>query len=168
MKYIQHITLNTGHTSRSPIKDVDPAVRASLRPLIQQAKDGHRVTLPSGKPTCTLKGASHGRCVLLNVAGPPLPQNVAAGSGQGMPVPLVEIGIAPHSRCGNVLWSHMHDFASMLGLSVATDRDRCPSEPWVAALVLPSLQFHVETAVWLGDLERSLAWAWLEKRKHMH
>src|SRR5690606_15382947 len=71
---------------------------------------------------------------------------------------LVSIGVAAHSRCGASLWRMMHDSPYPLATS-AEDR---PPEPWIAARIEAGLALYPEAANWLGDMERCLAWAWIE------
>lgn len=47
---------------------------------------------------------------------------------------------------------------------VATDPERCPPEPWVAALLQPGAAFAGREAMMVfGDFERCLGWAFIER-----
>lgn len=47
--------------------------------------------------------------------------------------------------------------------SVPLAEVECPGEPWCAVRLEPGIALYPETAHWLGDFERCLAWAWLER-----
>lgn len=135
-----------------------------LRPLLRRALTGEHAPLPGDlqPPGCTLTVGATGRCIAVTVWGPTLSRDAVADAPSG-PVPIAEVGIAVHSRCGARLWRSLHDLAERTGAPVATDRHRCPPEPWVAALLYPSGMIYRDAVHWLGDLECRLAWAWLEE-----
>ena len=160
--FVRHITLTTGHVRDSLPDEVPNDTRARLLPLIERALTGEHTPVPSPDVPITLTGGAHGRCVSLTVWGPPLSRIAFPDADESAPSPIVEVGIAPHSRCGAVLWRALHDTAARLNIEVRTDIARCPPEPWVAALLYPGISVYPEAAHWLGDLERCLAWAWVE------
>jgi hypothetical protein len=41
-----------------------------------------------------------------------------------------------------------------------------PQTPWCAAKLMPGLSAYPAAAMWLGDMERCVAWAWIEKWKN--
>lgn len=165
-RYIRRITLTTGHVRDSYRTEVGPGIVEALRPLIERALTGEHVQIPGVQPVHTITGGAHGRCVSLTVWAPPLSPLAfpAARDVADRPVPIVEIGIAPHSRCGAVLWRSLHEMGERFGGGVATDPERCPPEPWVAALLYgPLAEIYLDSMEWLGDFERCLAWAWVER-----
>ncbi len=163
MTHIHHITLTTGHARRSLREEVGPDIRSGLRPLIERALLGERVLLPAGDPPCWITGGVEGRCISLTVWGPPLSRAAFPRADEAAPVPLAEVGIAPRARCAPRVWRSLHELARTTGVQVATDPDDPPPAPWVAALLLPGIGIYPEAAHWLGDLERCLAWAWVEE-----
>lgn len=156
--YIHHVTLDSAHVRRSPRSEVADDVVDLLAPLIQRAVTGEHATLPAPVGGYTLTGGVHGQCCALTVWGP---DPVAGGRRGDERVPLVTIGIAPHSRCGSVLWRSMHDDDARW---LATSPDHVPPEPWCAVRIEPGAAAASETMAWLGDLERCLAWTWIERR----
>lgn len=130
--YIRHITMTTGHARDSLPGEVAAPVRAALRPLIRRALTGEHAPVPGNlePPGCTLTGGAAGRCISLTVWGPPLSPAAFPGAPDSH-VPIVEVGIATHSRCGATLWHRLHDLAGRLGITVATDRDRCLGWAWL-------------------------------------
>jgi hypothetical protein len=155
-RYLRHVTLTTGHVRDSRRDEVHDDVIAALVPLLDRALTGEHVPIP-GATACTLTGGVHGRCVALTVWGPPV---------DGHAVPIVTIGVATHSRCGAHLWRSLHARSS-IHTPVVTLVDQVPPEPWCAALLEPGSLIYPEAMGWLGDLERCLAWAWLERYEAM-
>lgn len=150
-RYVEHITLATGHTRRSPRSEVADEVVTALACSLRAAIAGAQVPVPYVTPRCTLTATGEGRCLVATVWG--------GGDDRGRPVPLVTIGVATHARCGGQVWRLLHDHAL---LPPRTDRDRQPPAPWCAARLEPGVALHREVDDWIGDYERCLAWAWIE------
>lgn len=151
MRYVEHVTLATGHTRRSPRSEVADGVVQAMAFGLRRAVTGDRIDVPYvDDPPCTMTATGEGRCLIATVWGPEY---------EGQPVPLVTIGVATHARCGGPAWRLLHDHAL---LPSQTDRDRQPPVPWCAARLEPGVALHPSVAGWIGDYERCLAWAWIE------
>lgn len=164
-RWVYHVTMNTGHVRRSPRSEVSDGVIEMMLPLVDRALKGEHVPIPGDlePPGCTMTGGASGRCMSLLVAGAPLSQEAFPQAPVGKPVPIVEVGVAEHSRCGAKLWRALHEMARNTGTRVSTSEDRCPPEPWVAALLLsPGAAIYSDAMQWLGDFERCVAWTWIE------
>lgn len=161
MRDLEHITLNTGHTRRSPRSEVGPGIVEALRPILERALTGTPTPIPPGQGY-TLTGGVRGRCASFTVWSRSL--LIWPEDDQAQRAPVVEIGVAGHSRCGAPLWRTLHALAARLDLPVKTDPGRCPPEPWCAALLYPGAVLAPDAMDWLGDFERCLAWAWLASR----
>lgn len=150
-RYIWHVTLNTGDTRRSPRSEVSDEAVIVCRDLIDRATAGAEPRIPGQDATLTM--AAEGRCALATVWA--LADHA----------PLVTIGFAAHSRCAPRLWEILHDPASRMPQQppIATRIGERPDAPWCAARIEIGLALHVEDAHWLGDFERCLAWAWIER-----
>lgn len=151
-KHIAHVTLTTGHVRLSPRHEVDDAVVAALRPLIEEVVSGRTVPIPV--PGYSITGRTSGedgagRCLSVIVWGERL-----------QPEPICTIGIAAHSRCGARLWRKLHEVTTR---PAVTDPGRQPTALWVAAALQTGLERHADALVWLGDFERCLAWAFIER-----
>lgn len=154
-RYLEHLTIDTGDQRRSHRHEVGDEIVALLRPLLDRAAAGERVDVPGDvRPRCVLTGARGRNSALLvtvsaiDAPAVPLPEHLA-----GRPVPLVSVGIAPSSRAADEVWSAM----------TRRDRDdRTPSAPWCAVRIHPTLALYPDASAWLGDLERCIAWAWIE------
>jgi hypothetical protein len=130
-EYLLHITLDTGHARRSLRSEIDPGVLASVRAMLL----ADRFDMPFGH-TCVVVSRSPG-CIELEV--------LAADDR-----PLLRIGVARADECG-ALWQRLG------GGSMLT-----PPGPWCAArLHMRAVAEHLESAVWLGDFERCVAWAFV-------
>jgi hypothetical protein len=145
-RYVQHVTLDTGHVRRSPRSEVRDDIIELLDGWIGRMLAGEAV--PAGDIGIVLTAQARGRCLLIEVA-----------DARSLD-PLATIGVGVHSRCGAPLWRELHADAR----PTATAAERPPPEPWVAARLRPDIVHHVGVADVLGDLERCLAWAWIERR----
>lgn len=122
--------------------------------------------LPIHATDCALTAAAYGRCLLATIWGPPREPGATHQRGHVLtlaggvqpPQALATIGVATHSRCGSHLWRELHD---MPGWPAATDRAECPPEPWCGVQLEYAIALQSDTAAWLGDFERCLAWAWV-------
>lgn len=153
-RHVLHVTLQTGHTRKSPRSEVADEVVEMLRPLLERALRGERVPIP-GQPGYTMTGGAQGRCCMVTVSGQ------VRDTARPEPVPVVSIGVAAHSRCGAYLWRLLHERAD---LRYATDPGRVPPEPWVADRIDVGAALLPEAMHWTGDLSRCLAWTWIELR----
>lgn len=148
-RYLQHVTLTTGHVRPSTRDEITPEALVYCRGLLS------RVLAPDALPQVilpalgdyTLTGRASGRCLVAIVH--------AGGSQE----PVATIGVAGHSKCGAWLWRELHTWGQV---PVVTDPARCPAEPWVAVALDTGALTHRDTLDWLGDFERTLAWAWLD------
>lgn len=42
-------------------------------------------------------------------------------------------------------------------------KDAAPAPPWCAVRLYPALNLDLDAARWLGDLERIVAWGWIDR-----
>lgn len=151
--YIHHITLTTGYTRRSYRSEVDASLMAPLQTLLSEALAAGRDGVAILDTGCTMTCAAQGRCLGISVFGPPV---------EDMPALIAYIGIAPRARCGATLWRGMHHYFGS-GM-VETIPDSLPPAPWCGAVLHVGAQLYPDTMDWLGDYERCMAWAWLERQ----
>lgn len=137
-RFLRHLTIDTGHVRDSYRAEVGDEVVAVLRPLLDRADAGERVPIPGTDPPTHMR-AQRTRDRGLRVW-------LEAGDD-----PLVDIAIAPSSLSGAVLWS------------VLEQSGPPPSAPWCAVALRGGLMSHPQAMGWLGDLERCLAWAWIDR-----
>lgn len=131
-RYIWHETIQTQHTRRSYLSEVDPSVLETVRNWLK----ADRFELPDGYECVITYRATH--CLQAEVYTP---------TG----VRLVEIGVADHPRCGQPLW-----------VRLGGAEDARPEEPWCVASIDPQgAVADPEAYKWVSDFERVLGWAWL-------
>ena len=153
-RYIQYVTLSTGHARRTARSEVSDHVVAQMRPLLVRALAGEYAPLPGIARGYTMRGARYGRCCTVTLYAP------ASESARPRLVPMLTIGVAEHSRCGARLWRYLHETAT--GLVPVTSPDRTPPEPWVADRIEIGAALHVDAMHWTGDWSHCVAWTWLE------
>jgi hypothetical protein len=147
-QYLWHVTLNTGHGRRSYADEVAPDIRAALRPILDDAL-----------------AAGDARAIVPYLSGISLQANTAAGHliatvwDDDGDWPLVTLAVARKSLGAPRLWAMMHEGYQDL----ATNRADVPHAPWCAVRLEPSLPLRLDATSWLGDFERCLAWAWLDR-----
>lgn len=150
---LRHVTLTTGHVRDSDLAEISDEALVICRELIARATAGEvaeSVPIP-GADGYHLTGRAAGRCLVLTV------WHEAAHD------PIATIGVAGHSRCGARLWRELHRWGQT---PVVTDPERCPAEPWVAAVLDIGIVEHQDAVHWLGDFERCLGWAWISRSDH--
>lgn len=171
-RYIEHLTLTTGHTRRCWRQEVADDVLAMLRPLIDRAvSTGRHVPLPDVvSPRCTITAVtSRGRALMVSiwapaVDGPDTKPDKMSGQMSGRmhrftgPTPLVTLGVAPTSLAGAELWRQMVPG----GGEEQVPRPAAPAVPWCAVKIYDTAALWPEAMSWLGDFERCLAWAWVQ------
>jgi hypothetical protein len=148
-RYLHHLTLSTGHVARTLRADVSAEALAACRALIDAALAEGIQPVP-GVDGYLLEAAYHGgRCLVVHVRAAPSTL-------------LVSVGIAAHSRCGAALWRAI---TTSPGAPPGAERRQCPPEPWCTVQLMPGMGTPegLAAAPWLGDLERCLAWAWIDR-----
>lgn len=155
-KHLHHLTITTGHSRRYHRHEVAPHVLAGLRQLLRDAlppgRDTGRIELDMIEPAGHwLRLTRYGRCLLATLM-------------HADDMPLVTFGVATHSRCGATMWRHLVDGATLAAeaLERPPDPRRAPQKPWCAARLEAGIAYMPDSAEWAGDLERCLAWAWMD------
>lgn len=146
-KHLNHITLSTGHTRRSPRAEVGDDTIKALRPWLKAALIADRpapLPGPLGQrdgfaASCWIdKGAL--RCTIVDDEG----------------LELLTFGIAARSRQSGELW------ASLAAQYGTPEPMAAPGTPWCAVALLPGYAKQHGVSAWAGDFERCLAWTWLD------
>lgn len=148
-QHIHHLTIQTGHTRRSWRHEIEPSALMGSAALLEAALRNGRVDLPVEPAGHCLRVTGEGRCMVATVYHDELP--------------LVTFGVASHSRCGAGLWRILCSGAIVAEGGCHLDPDRAPQEPWCAARLEIGITLMPDSASWLGDLERCIAWAWLDR-----
>ena len=143
--YINHLTISTGHSRRSPRAEVGDDTLTWLVPWLRKAV---ALGTPQPLPVAALARYS----LLAQVEDGALLATLYAGPD----APLVTIGVAQRSRQAATLWNKMITAFGAPGLER-------PAEPWCAVALHAALLDHPGAGEWLGDFERCIAWAWITR-----
>lgn len=142
-----HYTLNTGHIRSSPRSEVrDDAVQSMLHLLLPGR---HEMPVPG----FNLLAHINGTALLVQVFSDELP--------------AVTFGVAPDAAAAAYAWPHLEkaylDLGDLPGFRTNDlELPRKPAHtPWVAAMLI---FVSPEEALWIADMERCMAWAWVEKK----
>ncbi len=140
-----HYTLNTGHTRQSPRSEVTDATIADVRPML---RDGVHVLVFAGYTLRTTAGKCSWLATLHDTDGP-----------------LVAFGVTDSDEGAEELWPPLEQLYLDLTDKPPFSRidwqppNRPASLPWLACVIVGAPLPH-----WAADLERCLAWGWLESR----
>lgn len=151
LMYLNHITLTTDHLRRSPRAEVSGETIARMSPWLEALiASGESAPLPvSSLSDYSAHAAVQDGALIITISGP---------QALGTP-PLVSMGVAKRSRHGAAVWPLMTG-PSMPPIAPGVAR---PAEPWAAVAIWPTAALCPDAGEWLGDLERCIAWSWLER-----
>ena len=149
--YLNHITLSTGHTRRSPRAEVAQDTIKALSPWLKACMD-----YVDPYPLPGLLGARDSFVMSASVEGGGLVCHV----GHQVDGPLVTFGIAARSRQSGELWAWLCAQYGSREALVA------PATPWCAVALRPAYLVQHGVSAWIGDFERCVAWTWLESSKN--
>lgn len=145
--FINHVTIDTGNTRKSPRSEVTNDVVKLLKKWLSSSKPIKMPGAPDGSfvnqiPCCA------GFTALITPRGRSLIVSVLHHFR-----PCVTFAVAPDSTSGAKMWE------------VLDGKQNPPQAPFCAVRfeVGMGLMPH-EDLMWLGDFERSVAWAWLERK----
>ena len=145
VRFINHVTLSTGHLCQSLRTDIDDTVLARLAPWLSTALAvGVAVPLPSPFVNYKARATHEGGALLCTV--------LAADD-----TPMAIFGVVLHSRAALDVWS------MLVAQFDAADGLKCPAPPWCAVNVFSGVPQHVDALEWLTDFEQFVAWAWVER-----
>lgn len=170
---MEHLTLDTGHSRHSPRDEVDQAVLSwcqdrLLPGLADQAhaRVADPVRLPRDLRTYGVTLARAERGLVATAWG-------LRDDDPEARLPLATWWVAPDPETATDLWplvcQHYDRAAAqhyvLTGREAAPIPDRPATMPWcVVALEVGIAYLPAATSIgWLGDLERCLAWAWIDQ-----
>ncbi|MFN0167826.1 MAG: hypothetical protein ACKV22_15470 [Bryobacteraceae bacterium] len=129
-----HLTLNTGHSSKSLRTEVDE----NIVEIVSQRLADDAFDLPGGY-----------RCVLTHRTSKSFEAELQTKGG----AKLVSMGFAAEPSTGAAVWDRL----------VAADEPQPPTVPWLAIRLHQGLAGDTTATSWLDDFERCLAWAFLDR-----
>jgi hypothetical protein len=147
------VTITTGHRRLSPRHEVSDTVLPTVASLLHEALAGGQPVIPVRGSPCRLLATADGELLVCSVW--------TTGA------PLVTFAVAPdgQSAGGRNLWEDLHATALPVRLWQwpKTAASMPPIGPFCAVRLELGLALNPESSVWLGDFERCVAWAWLER-----
>lgn len=148
LKYINHITISTGHVARTSRADVTDETIKALSPWLKACMayiNPYPLPGPLGTRDGFVMAASIERGGLICHVG---------HQDDG---PLVTFGIAARSRQSGELWAWL---CAQYG---SRDALTAPSVPWCAVALHPAYMLQHGVSAWMGDFERCVAWTWIDE-----
>ena len=139
-----HVSLNTGDARLAPREEAAPEMIERLRPLTA-----------AGGP---IPGARGYAIDIERVAG-----GAAVFTVTHRHAGLVTCGLAWTKVGARGLWPELTNMYKQV-YEADAKAEKPNVTPWLAVLVLPPVLFGHSSAEWLGEFERSFAWAMLDER----
>lgn len=146
MKYLYHVTLQTGHMRKSLRSEVDSELMNQLNEIFEKSVD--KPTTLEFNPTYSVRStaATEGYFITLK------------GNKKGKQIPILTLGVSLDSY---VPWDLLHD-PNTLSLPIKTKREDKPPLPYLADRLEVGAAYFYEALSWTGDFSRCMAWAALE------
>lgn len=139
-----HLTMNTGEVRLSTRSEVVNDVLAMLQPM-----------LTPGLHTLPMHGG-------YSLEVPIVPEGWWGTLYQAGQIPIATIVVAAHTEEGAAMWLRLRRYYQELRHYLRLER--CPEvperAPWAAVISMTPTSVE-----WLGELERSLAWAYITRRR---
>jgi hypothetical protein len=161
---MHHLTITTGDTRWSPRDEVDQRVLALCQDAILPALlAGQRARIPRS-PAYYLTGGMQAAALAVTCW-------VDEGTQR---IPIVTWWIAGDQVAASiwdtVILPHCRRMAALHPGSSMPTVQRPASTPWVAAWLEVGSAIDPTPLVWIADLERCLAWAWIDhlRQEHRH
>ena len=153
-RYINHLTLTTGHCRRSPRSEVTDETLALMRPWLSAAiATTEPISLPVDELSHFSAVAIHEVGLVVTLYGPIGP-HIPGKPHKGDKAPIVTFGVAERSRESAVLFAKLEKHFGRCAVSR-------PEVPWCAVALHDNLAAFTEALDWIGDFERCVAWAWI-------
>lgn len=143
MKFINHITLNTGHIRKSYVREVDKKLYFVLKRIHQESLE------PDGSKLFdkyTLKSTVAASATIATIF-----------DSEGIPVLTT---LCTKSKEHN-FWEDLHDTSSA---PLATQRSQPISTPYIADRLEVGAMFNLDALKWTGDFSRCFGWLCLYPR----
>lgn len=147
--FIDHLTMTTGHRVRQDRSGVSDGAIAVMAPWLKSAAASGKPVLIPGLDGYQAKVLSQDGALVVSVYSPD-PQ-------VGRAPPLTTFGVAMRSRHASQLWDML-----MQQPDVRQDLQQ-PGVPWLASVPYAALAKDFSAARWMGDFERTCAWAWVTR-----
>lgn len=147
--FIDHLTMTTGHRVRQERSDVSDGAIAVVAPWLRAASAKDEPMFIPVLDYYKAKVVSHDGALVVTVYGP--------DPDIGRAHALCTFGVAVRSRHAQALWEML-----MQQPGIRPDLQQ-PGAPWLASVPYASLLTDLDAARWMGDFERTCAWAWVTR-----
>ena len=160
MMYLTHITLTTGHQSRSERADIDDATLALLAPWLDTLlATGDTPPLPVAPLAhFSASAAQQDGALILTLFAPAGPHTPGQPATAGRLIPMLTMGVAQRSRHAAALWP------LLVAQHGTVARLREPGTPGLAVVPHPSMPAYRGDIAWMADFEACVAWAWIIRK----
>jgi hypothetical protein len=147
-RHLEHVTLDTGHTRRSPRSEAADEVVRGLAAGLDRA-----IATKAREPVPGFALFSYNVTALGGAAIFTLWREAA---------PVVTFGVAANAKDSAKLWRLLHQGGAG---KHATNPERPPAAPWIGArMEAGAASTPHDDLLWIAKFERSLAWAFIERR----
>ena len=147
LEYINHITLNTGHSRRTYPHEIDKGLYFKLKKLLRDSFSPEGAKLDD---IYYFKSSTGGGQEMITTL---------YGFSQEKPIPILTTGIS--AKTNGYLWGLLHGDDSF---GLVTNKDALPSVPYIADRLEIGSMFLPEALQWTGDFSRCIGWTFLEPR----
>ncbi|MDO5621894.1 MAG: hypothetical protein Q4G24_10535 [Paracoccus sp. (in: a-proteobacteria)] len=142
MRYLNHITMTTGHLMQQHRRDADADAIARVSAMLDSALIGGRPEVLDG----TILKATH--------FGPHLLATLCLGVA-----PIITTGVAKRPRAARRFWG---DLITTATVPVTVTADDMPAPPWIADRIEAGAMHRPDILQWTGSWAAVLGWAWME------
>jgi hypothetical protein len=147
-RHLEHVTLNTGHTRRSPRSEAADEVVRGLAVGLDRA-----IATKAREPIPGFALFSYSVTALGGAAMVTLWREAA---------PVVTFGVAADAKDSAKLWRLLHQGGAG---KHATNPERPPAAPWLGVrMEAGAASTPPDDLLWLANFERCLAWTFIERR----
>lgn len=151
---LEHITLNTGRSRISYRSEVEDKVIDIMISMIDKLQDEDMIQIPDIEEVFTFSIRNQANTLVATVWFP---------KKSGDPRPISSFGVADGcTEPGIKLWKNLHEMAVPNPIKMTR---ACPDGPWCAARLDIGTNMCPAAMEWMGNFERCLAWAWIEKSR---
>lgn len=148
-EFLFHVTLTTGHVSRSCRDEIRDDSVAGAQDLLRRAM-AERVRMHAFGPEVAITVTAEGRSAMI----------ATIWDGQA---PVVTFGVARTNRAGAALWRILLQTATPNLTPIVLDESSRPPAPWVAARIeVGAARVNRDIMTAIGGIEAVIGWAFLE------
>ncbi|TNH04953.1 hypothetical protein FHQ26_05505 [Testudinibacter sp. TR-2022] len=144
-KYINHLTVNTGHSRKSPKSEVAQDTLDMLKPWVRDMLKGYSVSIADENYACKIGKHNAKLCEFI----------ICRIDDKMRQTEIIKAVLCTHSREKKSAWK------------LAQGQGEPPEVPFLAVkLMLENMKpEYQEDLIWIADFERCIAWAYIDYKK---